>query len=120
MESTHELLSLGQAAEPALDVEGVACGTCPLQAAIGRIAWTALRQHVLYLEGECSPRVESLRELETFSMLAKLIGAHVCVFSRDSALSEAELVRVIATLGSLDVRDALAACARSSSCPLGA
>ena len=71
--------------------EGVTCATCPLRVAMERIAQVALRQHVLYLEGECQPRVELLRELEASYTLERLIRTRICAVSRGSVASDCPL-----------------------------
>lgn len=97
------------------------CARCPLHTIMGQIAQTALRQHVLFLEGELLPRVESLQDLEALTALAKLVTARVCVSSRGATrLTEGELARLWTPLSDGgDLRQATIACARSESCPLG-
>ncbi|MGH2501137.1 MAG: hypothetical protein ACRDID_01345, partial [Ktedonobacterales bacterium] len=96
------------------------CATCPLRVAMERIAQVALRQHVLYLEGECQPRVELLRELEASYTLERLIRMRICAVSRSSALPAGELALAVDTLRCQDLNSALSACAMASDCPLSA
>lgn len=97
---------------------GRACAVCPLRLAMERIARTALRQHVLYLEGEFQPRLELLRELEAASALERLVRERVCILSRSSALEPEEAARAVTTLGLRDLEAALNACVAASECPL--
>lgn len=104
---------------------------CPLQQAMEEIAQVAVRQHVLYQEGESQPRPELLARLDAWSSLHRLIRSHICTASRESTMSIVDLE------GALDelfpqprdsatqrrvqrLRVTLAACARAISCPLGA
>jgi hypothetical protein len=104
---------------------------CPLQQAMEEIAQAAVRQHVLYQEGESQPRPELLGRLETWSALHRLIRSRVCTASRESAMSIVDLEnsldelfpqpRDVATqLRVQQLQVTLAACVRATSCPLGA
>lgn len=104
---------------------------CPLQQAMEEIAQAAVRQHVLYQEGESQPRPELLVRLETWSALHRLIRSRVCTASRESAMSIVDLEnsldelfpqpRDVATqLRVQQLQVTLAACVRATSCPLGA
>jgi hypothetical protein len=104
---------------------------CPLQQAMEEIAQTAVRQHLLYQEGESQPRPELLARLETWSSLHRLIRSRICTASRESRISAGELESAVDELfpQPRDVaaqrrvqrlRATLAACARATSCPLGA
>lgn len=95
-------------------------GVCPLRLAMERIARTALRQHVLYLEGECQPRLELVRDLETSTTLERLIRRRVCPISRGCPLEPDELASAVDALRCWDLQDALATCAAASVCPLDA
>ncbi|HEX9036945.1 MAG TPA: hypothetical protein VF808_08140 [Ktedonobacterales bacterium] len=95
------------------------CATCPLRIAMERIAQAALRQHVLYLEGECQPRLELVRKIEESSTLERFIRARVCPVSRESTLATGELEDVVEALRCWDIESALRACATASVCPLG-
>lgn len=95
-----------------------ACARCPLRVAMERIARAALRQHVLYLEGECQPRLELLRELEAASTLERLVRARICAVSRGSALAPDEIASAVDALHLWKLEEALNACAVSSDCPL--
>jgi len=112
----------GQAAIPAME--------CPLHVVMEEIAQTAVRQHVLHMEGECQPRPELVRRLEQWAALHTRVRTHICAATRDSAIPADELERTLDTLlpppadaaGLLRwrrLRRALAACASSTTCPLG-
>jgi hypothetical protein len=94
------------------------CAACPLRLAMERIARTALRQYVLYLEGELQPRLELLRDLEAASALERLVRERVCVLSRSSALEPEEIASAVAALGLKDLEAALNTCGAASECPL--
>lgn len=104
---------------------------CPLQQAMEEIAQAAVRQHVLYQEGESQPRPELLARLEVWSSLHRLIRSRICTASRESRITVVDLEsaldelfpqpRDVATQLRLEqLRAALVACARATSCPLGA
>ena len=104
---------------------------CPLQQAMEEIAQAAVRQHVLYQEGESQPRPELLARLEAWSSLHRLIRSRICTASRESRITVVDLEsaldelfpqpRDVATrLRAQQLRAALVACARATSCPLGA
>ncbi len=104
---------------------------CPLQQAMEEIAEVAVRQHVLYQEGESQPRPELLARLEAWSSLHRLICSRICTASRESTIPIADLDTAldellpqpgdIATRSQVQhVRATLVACARATSCPLGA
>ena len=104
---------------------------CPLQQAMEEIAQAAVRQHVLYQEGESQPRPELLARLDVWTSLHRLIRSRICTASRESTISMVELESALNELfpqSEDDVtrsqvqqhRAALAACARATSCPLGA
>lgn len=106
------------------------CMECPLQVAMEEIARVAVQQHVLYLEGECQPRPELVRLLEQWSALHTRIRTHICVATRECAIPADELERTLDALlpPPADatglprwrrLRRALAACASSTTCPLG-
>lgn len=109
--------------------QALACTECPLHLAMEQIARIAVRQHVLYLEGECQPRPELLEELDAWSSLHTLIRSRVCVASRVSPLAPDELEAVLAALprqaefagypGWQCLRASLTACAEATVCPLG-
>lgn len=112
----------GQAAIPAME--------CPLHVVMEEIAQTAVRQHVLHMEGECQPRPELVRLLEQWSALHTRIRTHICVATRECAIPADELERTLDALlpPPADatglprwrrLRRALAACASSTTCPLG-
>jgi hypothetical protein len=95
------------------------------------IAQVAVRQHVLYQEGESQPRPELLARLEAWISLHRLIRSRICTASRESRISAVDLEsaldelfprpRDIATQRRVQqLRAALAACAWATSCPLGA
>ena len=103
---------------------------CPLQEAMEEIAQAAVRQHVLYQEGESQPRPELLARLDAWLALHRLIRSRICTASRESRISANDLdsaldelfpqPRDVATaLRVPQLRAALAACARATSCPLG-
>lgn len=103
---------------------------CPLQLAMEEIARVAVRQHVLYQEGECQPRPDLLDLLEAWTALHTLIRERICVASRDATISaddlEIALGRLLRHSPEADtsaqisrLRVSLAACARATSCPLG-
>jgi hypothetical protein len=110
------------------------CAECPHHVAIEGIAQAAVKQHVLFLEGECQPRNDLLRRLDAWSSLHALIRSRICVASRVATISPDELERTLDALsrdlpelrgdaGPLDyrqLRDALAGCAQAVTCPLGA
>ncbi|HEX5547644.1 MAG TPA: hypothetical protein VFX24_09545 [Ktedonobacterales bacterium] len=104
---------------------------CPLQQAMEQIAQVAVRQHVLYQEGESQPRPELLARLEAWSSLHRLIRLRICTASRESRITFVDLESALDELfpQPSDVaaqrrvqhfRAALVACARATSCPLGA
>ena len=104
---------------------------CPLQEAMEEIAQAAVRQHVLYQEGESQPRPELLERLDAWTSLHRLIRSHICTASRESRISADDLKSALDELfpQPRDVaaqrriqrlRAALAVCARATSCPLGA
>jgi hypothetical protein len=93
---------------------------CPLRLAMERIAWAALRQHVLYLEGECQPRLELVRDLETSTTLERLIRRQVCPISRSCPLEPDELASAVDALRCWELHSALATCAAARACPLDA
>jgi hypothetical protein len=95
------------------------------------IAQVAVQQYVLYQEGESQPRQELLVRLDAWSTLHKLIRSRICAVSRGSTGPVDELDGILNELfspsedfarqSSLEqLRTALAACERSTSCPLGA
>ena len=113
----------GQAAIPRME--------CPLHLVMEEIAQAAVRQHVLHLEGECQPRAELVHQLEQWSALYTRVRTHICAASRVATISPDDLERTLDTL--LPPPDAmtelpqwrrlhraLAACASSTTCPLGA
>ncbi|HEU4785163.1 MAG TPA: hypothetical protein VFS83_17630 [Ktedonobacterales bacterium] len=104
---------------------------CPLQQAMEEIAQAAVRQHVLYQEGESQPRPELLAHLDAWSSLHRLIRLRICTASRESTISAVEFEcaldelfpqpRDVATQSQVrQLRTSVAACARATSCPLGA
>jgi hypothetical protein len=106
-------------ADPAEAVVG-----CPLHFAMARLAELAVRQHVLYEEGEYAPRADLLRRLEQWTLLHRLIAMRVCPASRQAPL---ELCRLDAALRGLaeptrgHLRTALARCSAhggEDGCPL--
>src|SRR5690348_8312871 len=103
---------------------------CPLQEAMAEIAQAAVRQHVLYQEGESQPRPDLLTRLDAWLAIHRLIRSRICTASRESTITAVELdsaldelfpqPRDVATaLRVPQLRAALAACARATSCPLG-
>lgn len=103
---------------------------CPLHVAIEEIAQHAVRQHVLYLEGECQPRPQLAERLEQWAALYTRIRTHICAATRGATLPPDELERALDALipppaDETEVprwrrlRRALAACAISTACPLG-
>ncbi len=110
------------------------CAECPHHVAIEGIAQAAVKQHVLFLEGECQPRSDLLRRLDAWSSLHALIRSRICVASRVATISPDELEHSLDVLSRdltelkddsspLDhrqLRDALAGCAQAVTCPLGA
>ena len=110
--------------------EGPTIG-CPLQQAMEEIARAAVEQHVLYLEGESQPRPGLLARLEAWASLHRLIRSRICTASRDTAIPAVELEYALdelfpdlrgfaQQLRLQHLRAALTACARATSCPLGA
>lgn len=104
---------------------------CPLQQAMEEIAQVAVRQHVLYQEGESQPRPELLTRFEAWTSLHRLIRSRICTASRESTITAVELEsaldelfpqpRDVATaLRVQQLRATLVVCARATSCPLGA
>jgi hypothetical protein len=107
---------------------------CPQHVAIEGIAQAAVKQHVLFLEGECQPRNDLLRRLDAWSSLHTLIRSRICVASRAAAISPDELHCALDALSRdlIDLREdddrseyrqlraTLAECAQAASCPLGA
>lgn len=102
---------------------------CPLHLAMERIARAAVRQHVLYAEGESQPRPTLLLDLERWTTLHTLIRMRICVASRSGALSPVELEQALATYAPAPVdaqlqphrqllRQMLSACAQAHCCPL--
>lgn len=63
---------------------GAAIEECPLQTAVAHLARAALKQHVLYLEGECVPRADLARAIDIWSTLYGRIQASVCPITRHS------------------------------------
>ncbi len=104
---------------------------CPLQQAMEEIAQAAVQQHVLYQEGESQPRPELLARLEAWSSLHRLIRSRICTASRKATMPIGDLASAldeqfpqpgdVATQRRLHrLYVTLAACARATSCPLGA
>lgn len=104
---------------------------CPLQQAMEEIAQAAVRQHVLYQEGESQPRPELMARLEAWSSLHQLIRSRICTASRESRIPISDLdfaldelcpqLGDMATPSRLQrLRASLVACAEATSCPLGA
>jgi hypothetical protein len=116
---------------------------CPLHSAMREIAQLATEQHIFYLEGECLPRPDLLRRLQTWSLLHQVVSTRLCPANRDTPLHLEELESIIEairsrlrcpdTADSADVREASEelyhrrlsatlfsseACARATSCPL--
>jgi hypothetical protein len=102
---------------------------CPLHLAMERIARAAVRQHVLYAEGESQPRPTLLLDLERWTALHTLIRTRICVASRSDVFSPEELEQALATLAPAPVdaelqphrqllREMLSACAQAQCCPL--
>lgn len=103
---------------------------CPLHLVMEEIAQAAVRQHVLHLEGECQPRAELVQQLEQRSALYTRIRTHICAASRSATIPPDDLERTLDALLPLPanatdlprwrrLRHALAACATSTTCPLG-
>lgn len=103
---------------------------CPLHLVMEEIAQAAVRQHVLHLEGECQPRAELVQQLEQWSALYTRIRTHICAASRSATIPPDDLERTLDALLPLPanatdlprwrrLRHALAACATSTTCPLG-
>lgn len=65
-------------------VPGAAIEECPLQTVVAHLARATLRQHVLYLEGECAPRADLSRAIDAWATLYGRIQAGVCPMSRRS------------------------------------
>ena len=106
------------------------CMECPLHVAMEEIAHVAVKQHVLYLEGECQPRPELIERLSAWSDLHRFIRARVCIASRGASLSpdalDAALDDLLPSGEDAPVsshvrrlRRALTVCAQAASCPLG-
>ena len=104
---------------------------CPLQQAMEEIAQAAVRQHVLYQEGESQPRPELLARLDAWLAIHRLIRSHICTASRKSIITAVEVESaldelfpqprdVAMALRIQHLRATLAVCARATSCPLGA
>jgi hypothetical protein len=116
---------------------------CPLHSAMCELAELATAQHIFYLQGECLPRPDLLRRLQTWSLLHQAISSHLCPATRATLLPVEELERTLKTIQShrrypktTDTSDALEeteelfqrrlsatlfaceACARATSCPL--
>lgn len=113
----------GQAASPEAE--------CPLHLVMEELAQLAVRQHILYLEGECQPRPDLAERLEQWSALHAHIRARICAASRVSPIPPEDLERTLDALlppptgiaglpRQRRLRRALAACARATNCPLGA
>ncbi len=111
-------------------VEATSSGECPLHVAMQELAQAAVRQHVLYLEGECLPRPELMQTIERWCSFSAIISSRVCVVSRTATIAPAELDAVLETLfpSSRDavmppIRQSLfvscTRCAQATSCPLG-
>jgi hypothetical protein len=94
------------------------------------IAEAAVRQHVLYQEGESQPRPELLARLDAWFAIHRLIRSRICTALRESTVTAVELEsaldelfphpRDVATaLRVQQLRATLATCAQASSCPLG-
>jgi hypothetical protein len=64
---------------------------CPLHFAMARLAELAVRQHVLYEQGEYTPRPELLTELDRWARLHALIARHICPASRQSTPNRGRL-----------------------------
>lgn len=103
---------------------------CPLHLVMEEIAQAAVRQHVLHMEGECQPRAELVQQLEQWSALYTRIRTHICAASRGATIPPDDLERTLDALLPLPanatdlprwrrLRHALAACATSTTCPLG-
>jgi len=103
---------------------------CPLHTALRELAYSAVKQHVLLLEGECCPRLELLQTVEKWSSLATLMYSRICPASRASSISPAELKVTLDALIptateattpplELHLRTMCFACAKETSCPLG-
>ena len=119
-----------QYAQPLMTSSVESVVECPLQIAMRELAHSAVMQHVLYLEGECLPRPDLLRTLDSWSSLHRLIVTHICVACRSADLTPVELGPALETILPLpsdsttplwqrDLRVALTVCAQAASCPLG-
>jgi len=112
---------------------------CPLHSTMRELALLATQQHIYYLEGECLPRPDLLRRLQTWSLVHQVVSSRLCPATRDTSLHVEELEstlerircqscypasdaigeteelfqrRLLATLFTCE------ACARATSCPL--
>jgi hypothetical protein len=119
MDTNQKLLHFDEGAFATDEAAPTVGARCPLHTLVGQIAQTALQQHVLFLEGECLPRVEAIRDLESLTTLVKLVSGRVCVCSRELPLRDDELGRLLATLSDPGLRAVAATCARARVCPLG-
>jgi hypothetical protein len=101
---------------------------------MGELAQTAVRQHVLHLEGEMLPRAALVDALDGWQQLYHLIRTRLCPATRRASGSPAEMAALVDTAvfsllppsvpDSVQARLrcqllACAACASSAQCPLG-
>ena len=65
-----------------------------MQQAMEEIAQAAVRQHVLYQEGESQPRPELLPRLDAWLAFHRLIRSRICTASRESTITAVDLESV--------------------------
>jgi hypothetical protein len=73
---------------------------CPLHSAMRELAELATAQHIFYLEGECLPRPDLLRRLQTWSLLHQVVSSHLCPATRATLLPVEELESTLKTIRS--------------------
>lgn len=64
---------------------------CPFHTMIRQLAGTAVKQHILHLEGEVLPRADLVAALDTWHGLYHLLRTHVCPATRTAALPPADV-----------------------------
>lgn len=120
--------------EPALDVPEALDpnAECPFHTVMRQLAGTAVRQHILHIEGEVLPRADLVAALDKWQELYHLLRNRVCPATRIAPLVSTDIeARVGAILpscltpGQASVRTSLcrqiaqcAGCQSSQDCPL--
>jgi hypothetical protein len=107
---------------------------CPFHTVMGQLAQAAVRQQVLFLEGEMLPRTDLVDTLDGWQHLYRLVRTRVCPATRCMPLTPDDVATLVETAVpallppsvpasvQASLRRQLVACANCSSpqqCPLG-